>query len=162
MYHRAVYENDLETVKTLFDTNEIKDVNEVDGLGITALHLAVISPSDQEKKAKLIELLLDKGASLTLRAPKNPYASVSPTENEKDKSEKIEGKCTKGIIRIHLSNNNEITTNGKSSRGYLDSICFPYYMKKGKWYYEVLLLTSGLFQIGWSSSLSSFTPEVLL
>lgn len=51
-------------------------------------------------------------------------------------------------------------TQSKGDRNRFESVKFHYGVAKGKWYYEVTLISGGLFQIGWFSSESKFNSQV--
>ncbi|KAI9498986.1 hypothetical protein BDB00DRAFT_924775 [Zychaea mexicana] len=47
----------------------------------------------------------------------------------------------------------------RNDRPHFESIRATACVKKGKWYYETLLLTNGIMQLGWATSRCRFTPE---
>ncbi|CAO3595774.1 unnamed protein product [Absidia cylindrospora] len=56
----------------------------------------------------------------------------------------------------------KIGTNGlelRNDRLYFESIRATACVKKGRWYYEVLLVTEGIMQIGWCTNRCRFVPE---
>ncbi|KAI8972488.1 hypothetical protein BDB01DRAFT_839341 [Pilobolus umbonatus] len=53
------------------------------------------------------------------------------------------------------SNGLEIRNDGPN----LESIRATANVRSGKWYYEVMLITSGVMQIGWAASRTKFSPE---
>ncbi|KAI7901775.1 uncharacterized protein BX663DRAFT_512377 [Cokeromyces recurvatus] len=56
----------------------------------------------------------------------------------------------------------KIGSNGlelRNDRPYFESVRATACVRKGKWYYEVLLLNSGIVQIGWATSKCKFAPD---
>ncbi|KAI8150032.1 hypothetical protein BJV82DRAFT_528754 [Fennellomyces sp. T-0311] len=47
----------------------------------------------------------------------------------------------------------------RNDRPHFESIRATACVKKGKWYYETLLLTNGIMQLGWATNRCRFTPE---
>jgi hypothetical protein len=47
----------------------------------------------------------------------------------------------------------------RNDRPHFESIRATSSVKTGKWYYETLLLSSGIMQLGWATSRCRFTPE---
>jgi hypothetical protein len=47
----------------------------------------------------------------------------------------------------------------RNDKRYYESIRGTACVKKGKWYYEVLLMSHGIIQIGWATSKCCFSPD---
>lgn len=47
----------------------------------------------------------------------------------------------------------------RNDRPHFESVRATACVKRGKWYYETLLLTNGIMQLGWATSRCRFIPE---
>lgn len=71
----------------------------------------------------------------------------------------FDGTHTSGMV-VLVGDRLEILTRGKTDLGLFESFRNNIGVVEGRWYYEVILVSEGLLQIGWATDKCVFQPEV--